>query len=264
MTAASEPVLLEKGTNGIALVTLNRPEQRNAVNPALAHRLEAIVEEIEADPAVRVAVLTGAGGKVFSAGADLKVVAAGRVDELMTDKGGFAGFVYAKRKKPWIAAVEGLALAGGCELALACDLRVGHPEVLLQMPPVRMGLVYTPDGVARLTAICGEARAREMLLCARPIPAEEALSWGLLSRLVPPDEVREAALRLAEEIARGAPLATQGTKWLLERLLEHGPALPAPIAAEAMARRRAAWYSEDAREARAAFRERRPPRFQGK
>lgn len=209
MDAASDPVLLTKGTDGIALVTLNRPEQRNAVNPALAHRLEAIVEEIEADPAVRVAVLTGAGGKVFSAGADLKVVAAGGVDELMTKKGGFAGFVYAKRKKPWIAAVEGLALAGGCELALACDLIVASRDGAFGLPEVTRGLVAAAGGLFRLPRAIPANIAREVILTAGRLSAERAAALGMVNRLAPSGEVLAAAIALANEIAANAPLAVQ-------------------------------------------------------
>ncbi len=120
----ARPARRERLADRIAEVTLNRPGARNAVNGALARALEAVVVETEADPDIWAVVLTGAGDGVFCAGADLKEVAAGRGDELFTAQGGFAGFAYAERRRPWIAAVNGKLLAGGCEIVLACDLVV--------------------------------------------------------------------------------------------------------------------------------------------
>lgn len=218
MTEAGDVVLLDKGDNGIAVVTLNRPDQRNAVNPAVAQRLEAIVKAVEADPTVHVVVLTGAGGKVFSAGADLKVVAAGRVDELMTVDGGFAGFVYARRRKPWIAAVEGLALAGGCELALACDLIVASRDSAFGLPEVARGLIAAAGGLFRLPQAIPVNVAREIILTAGRLSAERAAAFGMVNRLAPSGEVLAQALALAGEIAANAPLAVQESLAIVARV----------------------------------------------
>jgi len=218
MTEAGDVVLLDKEDNGIAVVTLNRPDQRNAVNPAVAQRLEAIVKAVEIDPAINVVVLTGAGGKVFSSGADLKIAAAGRVDELMTADGGFAGFVYARRRKPWIAAVEGLALAGGCELALACDLIVASRDSAFGLPEVARGLIAAAGGLFRLPKAIPVNVAREIILTAGRLSAERAAAFGMVNRLTPSGEVLVQALALAGEIAANAPLAVQESLAIVARV----------------------------------------------
>jgi enoyl-CoA hydratase/carnithine racemase len=152
-------------------------------------------------------------------------------------------------------------MGGGCELAATCDLRVAHEGVTLAMPPVRLGLVYAPRGLQRFVALVGMSRTREMFLTAQPVTAERALGWGLVDRVVAPNEVLPTALALAAEIARGAPLALAGTRRALERLLL--PPLSPEVEAELAELQVRAWTSDDAREARLAFAEKRPPKFTG-
>lgn len=200
-------LLFERQRQHIAVITINRPEARNAVDGAVAEALEQAVERVEDDPDIRVAVLTGAGGRVFCAGADLKEVSLGRIGTLMRERGGFAGFVDCKRTKPWIAAVEGLALAGGCELALACDMIVASRDGAFGLPEVARGLVASAGGLHRLPRTIPRAIATEMILTANRLSAARAAEFGMVNHLAPPGEVLPAALTLARSIVSNAPLA---------------------------------------------------------
>ena len=200
-------VLFEVAEPHIALVTINRPEARNAVNGAVAAGLEAAVERIEADPDIWVAILTGAGGIAFCAGADLKEVSAGRGSALSTEKGGFAGFVRAARKKLWIAAVPGYALAGGLEILLACDLSVVSESAIFGVPEVKRSLVAGAGGVFRLPRAVPKAIALEMIATGDPISAERAEHFGLVNKVVPSVDLIPAALALARRVTVNAPVA---------------------------------------------------------
>jgi enoyl-CoA hydratase/carnithine racemase len=251
----SELLIEERGA--IAILTLSNPARRNALDAEL---LEALARAVGSLPArgVRAAVLTG-GGELFSSGYDIRALP----DEAAPADNPLARALAAvvEGELPLIAALNGPAVGGGCELAAACDLRVAHPEVTLTMPPVRLGLVYSPSGLRRFVALIGASRTRELFLTAQPVEAARALAWGLVDRVVDRDAVLDSALALADQIARGAPLAVRGTRKLLARL--EAP-LPEEIEAELEEIVKAAWSSEDAREARAAFREKRPPRFTGR
>jgi enoyl-CoA hydratase/carnithine racemase len=259
MTAGAVTV---KRQGDVALLTFGNPRKRNALDPALLGDLTDALLDLSAAGA-RAVVLAGEGA-IFSAGYDIAALPEEPDDAWLRHHGPLGPALRTLAQVPTVAALTGPAIGSGCELALTCDLRVAHPGAVLQMPPVRMGLIYTPEGVLRLIALAGGGLAREMLLTARPVPADEALRAGLVNRVVPAEEVVPVALELAQEIARGAPLAVRGTKWLLDQLLLSGPALPVSVAEELARRRREAWASADAREARAAFRERRRPAFRGK
>lgn len=205
----SNSVLFEKHGDHIAVVTLNRPEARNAVNSEVAIRLGEIVEKIENDPNIRVAILTGAGEKVFCAGADLKEVSKGGINNLYTDSGGFAGLVQYDRKKIWIAAVNGMALAGGFEIVLACDLVVAADTAMFGLPEVTVGLLAAAGGVFRLPRVLPRALAFELITTGDRLNAQSALDHGLINRSVSRDQVMDEALKLAEKIAGNAPLAVQ-------------------------------------------------------
>lgn len=248
----------------IALLTLSNPGKRNALDPPLLLALAQTIDDLPAR-GVRAAVLTGAGEQVFCAGYDIEALPDEPDDSWLVDHGplGVALSALSRSRVPVVAALNGPAVGSGCELALSCDLRVAHPGVIFQMPPVKLGLVYTPAGLSRLMALCGAGRARLMLLTARRVEAAEALSWGLCEQVVPREEVLATAHQAARDIAAGARLAVEGNREVLERLLTEGPALSPESARRILDLRRQAWGSADAREARAAFRARRPPKFSG-
>lgn len=244
----------------IATITLNRPEQRNAVDPATAAAMDTAMERFEADPQVWVAVLTGAGG-VFSAGADLKALAAGRAAELVTERGGFAGFVRYPRTKPVIAAVHGLALAGGTELVLACDLVVASTTTAFGLPEVTRGIVAAGGGLFRLPRALPRARALELVLTGDRLGADEALRHGMVNAVVEDAEVLPTARRLAERICQNAPLAVRESLALARDALAVDDAEGWRRSAEAAARIR---VSDDAKEGPRAFAEKRPPQWTGR
>ncbi len=243
--------------DAVALITLRNEKKRNAHAPPL---LDALVAALARRPGegARAVVLTGAGD-VFSSGYDLSALPTGAAPA--QHPMGAALAALAGGPLPVVAALNGPAIGGGCELAATCDLRVAHEAVTLTMPPVRLGLVYAPTGLARFVALCGLSRTRELFLTARPVEAARALGWGLVDRVVARDAVLATALALAEEMARGAPLAVAGTRRALELLL---PSVDAAGAAELARLMQEAWLSEDAAEARAAFREKRKPEFKGR
>ncbi|MBX7161760.1 MAG: enoyl-CoA hydratase/isomerase family protein [Acidimicrobiia bacterium] len=195
----------------VLVITLNRPEARNAVNGDLATGLEAAVDRLEEDEALWVGVLTH-NGPVFCAGADLKLVASGRVTEMITARGDFGGYVRRERTKPVIAALAGDALAGGCELAIASDLIVAARGVRIGVPEVKRSLLAMAGGVANLPRLLGEKVAMEMLLTGDPLPAERLHDLGLVNAVVEEGAVFEAALALADRIAANAPLAVRASR----------------------------------------------------
>lgn len=254
-------VLFEVVEPHIALVTINRPEARNAVNGAVAEGLEAAVERVERDPDLWAAVLTGAGQHAFCAGADLKEVAAGRSAALSRERGGFAGFVRAERSKLWIAAAQGHALAGGLELLLACDLAVAAETATFGLPEVKRSLVAGAGGVFRLPRALPRAIALEMIATGEPIPAALALQHGLVNRVVPAGEVREAALALARRVCANAPLAVRESLAIARRALDLEEEALWELSRAASQRIR---ETEDFKEGPRAFVEKRAPRWVGR
>lgn len=209
MSDEADVVLLERVDEHIAVVTLNRPEKRHAVNGAVARRLDAIVKETEADPSVRVVVLTSSGGPTFCAGADLAEVAAGRAADLSTPDGGFGGFVESRRDKPWIVAVRGSALGGGLEFSLACDMRIVGENTVLGLPEVKRGLIAGAGGIYRLPRQIPRAIALEMIAVGEPVDAARAYALGLVNAVVPDGDVLRTALDYARKIAANAPLSVR-------------------------------------------------------
>jgi len=193
----------------VALVTLNRPDKRNAVNAAMAAAMEQIVTRTEADPNIRCVVLTSCDARVFCAGADLSAVASGTGAGMQTKAGGFAGFVYAQRSKPWIASVEGMSLAGGCEICLACDLIVASKNASFGLPEVKRGLMAMAGGLHRLVAQLPRNVALEIIATGEQMEAVRAHAYGMVNRLVEPGQTLNAACDIAETIAKNAPLAVQ-------------------------------------------------------
>jgi enoyl-CoA hydratase len=245
--------------DGVAVLTLNRPEARNAVNGELARAMEAALDGLEADAATNAVVLTGAGS-TFCAGADLKVVAAGRGAELATPRGGFGGIVTRKFPKPLIAAVNGPALAGGFEVVLACDLVVAVEHATFGLPEVTRGLFAAAGGLIRLPKRIPLALATEIALTGDPIDADRAAQLGLVNRVVPEGQVVEAACELAARIAANGPLAVRNSLAMVREAAEL-------TEAEAWARNNAlaveVFASRDAIEGATAFAEKRAPRWTG-
>jgi enoyl-CoA hydratase/carnithine racemase len=263
MSDATQPgvVLFEVVEPHIALVTINRPEARNAVNGAVASGLEAAVERVEADPDLWVAILTGAGPHAFCAGADLKEVSAGRGTTLSTRNGGFGGFVRASRSKLWIAAAQGHALAGGLELLLACDLAVAAETANFGLPEVKRSLVAGAGGVFRLPRAVPKAIAFEMIATGDPIPAARAAQFGLVNAVVPAAEVISAALALARRVTVNAPIAVREALGVARQAYDRSEAELWEISGAASRRVVA---TEDFKEGPRAFVEKRPPNWVGR
>ena len=254
-------VLYELVDDHIAVITLNRPDKRNAVNGAVARALDHLVKQVEADPAVRVAVLASSSPGVFSAGADLAEVSAGRGNELGTRDGGFAGFVDQPKVKPWIAAVTGPALAGGCELALACDMIVASDDSRFGLPEVKRGLFAAAGGVHRLPRALPRAIALELIATGEPMDVARAHGFGLVNYVVPTDQVRDRALALARAIAVNAPLSVRESLKLARLAQELSDGEMRERSRDAG---RIVMTSEDAREGPLAFVQKRAPVWKGR
>jgi enoyl-CoA hydratase/carnithine racemase len=203
----------------VALVTLNRPEARNAISPEVSQSMAELLDELEGDPAVRAVVLTGRG-EVFSAGADLKVVAQGRAGDIARAKGGFAGVVTRNFPKPMIAAVNGPALAGGFEIVLSCDLVVAAETSRFGIPEVQRGLVAAAGGLLRLPKRVPLAIALELAITGDPIDARRAFELGLVNRVVPADRVVDEAIVLAERIGENSPIAVRASRQLVREAVD--------------------------------------------
>lgn len=254
----SEPAVLTEVRDGVLLVTLNRPEQRNAVNRAVAEGIAAALDRLDAEDDLRVGVLTGAG-KGFCAGMDLKAFVAG--EPVGVPGRGFAGIVQRASAKPLIAAVEGFAVAGGFEIALACDLIVAARGARFGIPEVKRGLVAAGGALLRLPQRMPYHLAMELALTGDFVDASRGYDVGLVNRVVEPGTAVEAAVSLAGAIAANGPLALAASK----RILVEAPGWPADAAWERQAEiTDPVRASADAREGSVAFAEKRAPRWQGR
>lgn len=244
----------------LAIITLNRPEARNAVNGDVARGMEAALDQYEADPGLWAAILT-ANGKAFCAGADLKEIAAGRGHLLGTAKGGFAGLVNRVRSKPLIAAITGSALAGGTEIALACDLIVCSDETVFGLPEVKRSLVAAAGGLFRLPRAIGMAPALEVIMTGDPLPAARAHQLGMVNQVVQTDQVMGAARKLAERVIANAPLAVQASRAIAVRAFMDEDEVLWRAGTEGF---QSMASTEDFKEGPRAFIEKRPPVWKGK
>jgi enoyl-CoA hydratase len=257
MTETDQAVLTERRER-VLVITINRPDQRNAVNAAVAHGIAEALDGLDADPELSIGVITGAG-KGFCAGMDLKAFVAG--ERPWAGDRGFAGITQRAAVKPLIAAVEGFAVAGGLEVALACDLIVAARGARLGIPEVKRSLVAAGGGLLRLPRMLPRNIAMEMALTGDPILAERGHDLGLVNRLAEPGAALETALELAAAIAENGPLALAASKRILTESADWPDAeffaRQAEITEPVMA-------SEDAREGATAFAEKRPAVWKGR
>ncbi|MBS1862905.1 MAG: crotonase/enoyl-CoA hydratase family protein [Actinobacteria bacterium] len=251
-------VRFETHDEHVGVITIDRPEARNAISPEVTTAIEAAVDEIEARAELWVTVLA-ATPPVFCAGADLKAIRDGRRLELSTARGGFAGLVRRQRTKPMIAAVDGPALAGGTEIVLSCDLVVASEAARFGLPEVKRGLVAAAGGLFRLPRKLPANLAMEHALTGEPIAVETAARFGLVNRVCEPGAARDTALDLAAAIAVNAPLAVRESRRVM---IESGPGDEAAWELSKAAAAVAA-ESEDVQEGIAAFLEKRPPIWRG-
>ncbi|VBA42455.1 Carnitinyl-CoA dehydratase [Mycobacterium innocens] len=211
--ADGQPGALVERRGNVMVITINRPEARNAVNGAVSSAVGDALDEAQHDPDVRAVVITGAGDTSFCAGADLKAIAR-RENIYHPDHAdwGFAGYVHHFIDKPTIAAVNGTALGGGTELALASDLVVAHERAKFGLPEVKRGLIAAAGGVFRIVNQLPRKLAMELLLTGEPITAADAYDWGLINQVVREGAVLDAALTLAARVTVNAPLSVQASK----------------------------------------------------
>jgi len=254
----TQPAVLTERRERVLVITINRPDQRNAVNAAVATGIAAAMDELDGQAQLSAGVITGAG-KGFCAGMDLKAFVTG--ERPWAGDRGFAGITQRASVKPLIAAIEGFAVAGGLEVALACDLIVAARGARLGIPEVKRSLVAAGGGLLRLPRMLPRNVAMELALTGDPIGAERAHELGLVNRLAEPGEALSVALELASAIAQNGPLALAASKRILNEALdwpdseffERQQAITEPVMA-----------SEDAREGATAFAEKRPPAWKGR
>lgn len=256
--SAEEPAVLTERRDDVLVITLNRPDARNAVNGALAQGVADGLDELDGDDALRVGVLTGAG-KGFSSGMDLKAFVAG--ERPYVEDRGFAGITQRGARKPVIAAIEGFAVAGGFEIALSCDLIVAARGARLGSPEVKRSLVAAAGALFRLPRRIPYHLAMELALTGDPVDAERAHELGLVNRLAEPGAALDTALELAAQIVKNGPLALDASKRIVQSSLDWTEAeaweKQGAIAGPVM-------VSEDAREGATAFAEKRDPVWKGR
>ena len=256
----TESALVLSVDGPVATITLNRPEKLNAITPAMLASLEAALGSIETDQTVRVVVITGAGTKAFSAGADVGAWSSLepldmwrtwiRTGHRVMDR--LEGL-----RQPTIAALNGIAYGGGLEVALACDLRLAADHVKVAAPEVGIGTVPGWGMTTRLAVIAGPARAKQMILTGQPVSAADAAAWGVVSEVVSAADLEAATAELASRIAAQAPVAAQVAKQLIDGLRPRAAASLEGLGGGLAA------YTDDAREGQAAFRDRRTPEYGG-
>jgi enoyl-CoA hydratase len=253
----ADEVLVEYA-NRIAIVTINRPHARNAINHAVSAGMAEALDELDARADLTVGIITGAGG-TFSSGMDLKAFLAG--ENVTVEGKGLAGLTQSPPRKPLIAAVEGWALAGGCEVALACDLIVAASDAKFGIPEVKRGLVAGAGGLVRLPRRIPAGIAMELALTGDPLPAPDAHRLGLVNALTEPGKALDGALELAARIAANGPLAVAATKQIVAQ--QHDWDM-ADVWGKQEPIMRPVFQSEDAREGALAFAEKRAPIWKGR
>ncbi len=259
LSEAVSPVVRERHGR-VELVRLNREQARNAIDGPTTKALDAAFDELAEDDDVWAVVLTGSGERAFCAGMDLKAFASGQAGDILSSKNGFAGIASRRFEKPLIAAVNGPALAGGFEIVLSCDLVIAAEHAYFGIPEAKRGLVAAGGGLIRLEKVLPRNIALEMALTGEPITAARAAELGLVNKVVPKEQLLEAALEMAEAICKNAPLAVRASKEIMRRARDLDEAgawrmngeLTLPVLT-----------SRDAIEGATAFAERREPIWQG-
>ena len=264
-SGGAEAKILTRRADGIGWLTINQPEKRNAISLAMWDAIAAAADDFAADPDVRVVVLHGAGGKAFASGADIS-----EFDKVRANAD--AQVEYGKRSaqarkkleamdKPLIAMIQGFCIGGGYATALIADLRIASTDSRFGIPAARLGIAYGYESLMRLTALAGPAIAKEILFTGRQLDAAEAFAFGLVNRVVPPEQLEETTIGLAQQIARNAPLSIRASKAAIDQIAGD-PALRDQAAIEAL--NRACFDSQDYAEGRSAFTKKRPPNFTGR
>jgi enoyl-CoA hydratase/carnithine racemase len=251
-------LLVEDRDDGVRVLTLSNPSRRNALDESQVARLDEALAS--APDTVRALLIRGEGG-TFCSGYDLNLLAAPTGDRLPDDALMACLARLESLPLPTVALVQGWAFGAGFDLAASCDFRVGAEDAVFCMPPARLGIVYSPDGLARAARLVGVARAKNLFLTARRLDAKEALGWGLLDECLPVAHTEARALELCRTLAAQAPLAVAGMKETLRLLTSPTPSAEEQVHLREVRAR--AFASEDAKEGRAAFLEKRPPRFRG-
>ncbi len=258
-----EQLIVEQRQNQVAVLTLNRPQVMNSFNFAMLRALKQRMEVLHFDPEVRVVIVTGAGEKAFCAGADLKeraTLSESQVREFIFTIRNLFTFVELLNK-PVIAAVNGIALGGGTELALACDLRIASTRATMGLTETRLAIIPGAGGTQRLPRLVGRGKAKELIFTGRRVDAQEALQIGLVNQICPPEKLLEESLAMAAMICETGPIAIQQAKYAINYGLETD--LQTGLAIES----NAYWVTiptEDRVEGLTAFREKRKPVYKGR
>jgi len=253
--------VLRERRGHVEIITINRPDARNAINGAVSQSMSAAFDELTDDDDAWVVVLTGSGEKAFSAGMDLKAFSSGEGASIIGATGGFGGIAKRDFPKPLIAAVNGSALAGGCEIMLSCDLVVAAEHATFGIPEVKRGLIAGAGGLIRLPKRLPMAVALELALTGDPIDAQRALALGLVNRVVPAERLMDEALALAETIAQNAPLAVRHSKSVMRHSADVNEAEGWKLNDASVG---VVFSSADAMEGPIAFAEKRAPNWQGR
>ena len=268
MAYQSKTQLLTKRDKNICTLTINRPEKRNFLTSGLLQEMAMMVSELGCDPDIRALIIRGAGETSFSAGYDISAIPTKNdqaPEKPIENISPLENALQAIRNFPYpvIAMVSGHAFGGGCELAVACDIRIGRHGITMGMPPAKLGLVYPPAGFRRFLMVLGFTKTLEMFLTGRPYDSHNCLRMGLLNELVEPDCLETATYDMAVEISQNAPMALRGTKQALYKMAETN-VLSEDEESELAALFARSLMTEDLQEGKRAFMEKRKPRFMGR